>query len=72
MHTSSFSLVLRAFFGSKPLSHQGLYVKGFLDAYLGRIYDDGIHPPHGFEVCVPLDDDSYRTGWLDGKALRIR
>jgi len=46
------------------------FVRGFLDAYFGRLYSDGIYPSHRFEVCVPTGD-AYRNGWFAGKLASL-
>ena len=46
------------------------FLRGFLDGYVGIHYNDGIYPAHRFQVCIPTPDP-YRTGFLDGQALRL-
>jgi len=43
---------------------------GYGDGYHDFFYNDGMLPPHRFQVCIPTDDD-YRDGYLAGLADRI-
>ena len=49
---------------------EALYAKGFFDGYLNLPHDDGIHPAHRFQVCIPLIQNTYRLGYLDGLTHR--
>ena len=61
---------VQAVHGMNEHSAEGRYIRGVVDAYLGRSYNDGITQPHDFTVCIP-SDDPYRLGFLEGKAYRL-
>lgn len=50
-------------------SDESRYAQGFVDAYLGQSYADGLLPKHGLTVFVPTGDP-YRDGWLAGMTAR--
>ena len=58
-----------------PGGDASVFVRAFVDGYLGLPYDDGIGEPHDLTVCVPLNGPSarrsYRLGYLAGQAARI-